>query len=61
MMTPGEMVNVDQNRYGESGGSGTVLTVQGIKPKDYYRGDVLRDIVDNLNKAIGDGLKIKLA
>jgi hypothetical protein len=61
MMTPGERVSVDQNKYGESSGSAKTITLQGLKPKEYYRGDVLRDFVDNLNQAIGDGLKIKLA
>lgn len=61
MMTPGERVSVDQNKYGESSGSNRTITLQGLKPKEYYRGDVLRDFVDNLNQAIGDGLKIKLA
>lgn len=60
MASPGEKVTVDQNKYGDNRGSNTV-TVQGIKAKDYYRGDVLRDLVENLNEAIGDGLKIKLA
>jgi len=59
MATPGERISVDQNKYGDTGGG--VVTVQGIKAKDYYRGDVLRDFVDNLNEAIGDGLKIKMA
>ena len=57
MGSPGETVRVDQNKYGESGGARTI-TLAGVKPKDYYRGDVLRDFVDNLNAAIGDGLKI---
>jgi TP901 family phage tail tape measure protein len=61
MATPGERVSVDQNKYGESSGSAKTITLQGLKPKEYYRGDVLRDFVDNLNQAIGDGLKIKLA
>lgn len=62
MMTPGEKVHVDQNKYGESSGSGgKIITVAGIKPKDYYTGDVLRDIMDNINTAIGDGYKIKVA
>lgn len=61
MMTPGEKVSVDQNKYGESGASGKVITVEGIKAKDYYKGDVLRDIIDNINAAISDGYKIKVA
>lgn len=60
MATPGERVSVDQNKYGDSG-SGKTVTVQGISPKDYYRGDVLRDIMANINQAIGDGYKIKVA
>ena len=60
MATPGERVHVEQNKYGDSG-SGKTITLQGLSPKQYYRGDVLRDLVDNLNTAIGDGLKIKLA
>jgi len=60
MATPGERVHVEQNKYGDSAGGRTV-TIAGIKPKDYYTGDVLRDFVDNLNQAIGDGLKIKMA
>ena len=61
MATPGERVSVDQNKYGESTSAGKTLTVEGIKAKDYYRGDVLRDIIDNINIAIGDGAKIKMA
>ncbi|HKR94652.1 MAG TPA: hypothetical protein VJW55_04800, partial [Candidatus Angelobacter sp.] len=62
MMTPGEKVTVDQNKYGESSGvSGKTVVVAGIKPKDYYTGDVLRDLMDNINSAIGDGYKIKVA
>lgn len=60
MGSPGETVRVDQNKYGESGAARTI-TLEGVRAKDYYRGDVLRDFVDNLNEAIGDGLKIKLA
>jgi hypothetical protein len=60
MASPGETVSVDQNKYGE-GGSGRTITLAGVNAKDYYRGDVLRDFVANLNEAIGDGLKIKLA
>ncbi len=59
MATPGEKVTVDQNKYGSGGGS-NILTIEGIKPKDYYRGDVLRDLIDNINIAIGDGYKLKV-
>lgn len=59
MATPGERVSIDQNQYGE--GANKTYTVQGLKPKDYYRGDVLRDILDNVNKAVSDGYKLKLA
>lgn len=38
----------------------TTIVVAGISPKDYYKGDVLRDLVENLNIAIADGLKIKM-
>lgn len=61
MATPGERVHVDENKYGQSSGGERTITVQGIKSKDFFKGDVLRDFVDNLNVAIGDGLKIKLA
>lgn len=61
MMTPGERLTVDQNKYGESSSAGKTITIAGIKPKDYYTGDVLRDIMDNINSAIGDGYKIKMA
>lgn len=61
MASPGEKITVDQNKYGESSGSSRTIMLQGLSPKDYYRGDVLRDFVDNLNEAIGDGLKIKMA
>jgi len=61
MATPGERVTIDQNKYGDTSQSARTLTIQGIKPKDYYTGDVLRDFVENLNQAIGDGLKIKMA
>ncbi len=61
MATPGERVSVDQNKYGDTSASGRTITVQGIKPKDYYTGDVLRDIIDNINMAIGDGYKLKVA
>lgn len=60
MATPGETVKVDQNRYGEESSTKT-LTVAGIKPREYYRGDVLRDLIANINEAIGDGMKIKVA
>lgn len=60
MGSPGETVRVDQNKYGESN-AGRTITLAGVNPKDYYRGDVLRDFVANLNEAIGDGLKIKMA
>lgn len=60
MATPGETVRVDQNRYGEES-TGRTFTVAGLKPKDYYRGDVLRDLIDNINQASKDGLKIKVA
>lgn len=61
MMTPGEKVSVDQNKYGESSGSGKVVTVAGIKPKEFYTGDMLRDLIDNINSAVGDGYKIRMA
>jgi hypothetical protein len=60
MATPGERVSVDQNKYGDSA-NGKTITVAGLKAKDYYRGDVLRDIIDNINEAIGDGYKLKVA
>lgn len=60
MATPGERVSIDQNKYGESGG-GQTMTVQGISAKEYYRGDVLRDIISNINQAVSDGYKIKVA
>jgi hypothetical protein len=60
MASPGETVTVDQNKYGQ-GGEGRTITLAGVSARDYYRGDVLRDFVANLNEAIGDGLKIKLA
>jgi TP901 family phage tail tape measure protein len=60
MATPGERVSVDQNKYGESAG-GQTMTVQGISAKEYYRGDVLRDIISNINQAVSDGYKIKVA
>lgn len=58
MMTPGEKVTVDQNKYGA--GSSSNVIIQGINAKDYYRGDVLRDLIDNINVAIGDGYKLKV-
>lgn len=62
MATPGEKITVDQNKYGEgSSAGGKVITVMGIKTKEYFSGDVLRDLIDNINSAIGDGYKIKVA
>lgn len=61
MMSPGEKVTVDQNKYGESSSSGgKVIMVSGIKSKDFFTGDVLRDLMENINTAIGDGYKIKV-
>jgi len=60
MASPGEKVTVDQNKYGSDSG-GRSITVQGMNAKDYYRGDVMRDLIENINEAIGDGYKIKMA
>lgn len=62
MASPGEKITVDQNKYGESSSSGgKTITVAGIKPKEFYTGDVLRDLMENINSAIGDGYKIRVA
>ena len=62
MMSPGEKVTVDQNKYGESSSSGgKVITISGIRSKDFFTGDTLRDLMENINTAIGDGYRIKVA
>lgn len=58
--SPGETVRVDQNKYGEGGG-GKTITVAGMNARDYYRGDVLRDLLANMQEAVNDGYKLKLA
>lgn len=61
-LAPGERVDVTPASHanGQQSVNQTII-VQGVNAKDYYRGDVLRDFVNNLNEAIGDGLKIKVA
>jgi hypothetical protein len=61
----GERVTVEPNRYGAAGAGGgggdRMLTIKGIKPKEYYRGDVLRDLLDNAADLVRNGYKLKLA
>jgi hypothetical protein len=37
-----------------------VLHVQGIRSRDYYRGDTLRAIMENMALAVNDGFKLKI-
>jgi hypothetical protein len=63
-LAAGERVKVEPNRYGESGSSGggdSTLFVHGISPKQYYTGDVLRSLVENMIQFQRDGGKIQLA
>ncbi len=57
--TPGEMVDV--RRPDSSGGSTTTVQLSGIRPNDFFRGDMLRELVNSLNAAHSDGYKLKFA
>jgi hypothetical protein len=56
--TPGEMVDV--RKPGATGASAEI-TVNGIGPRDFFTGDMLRAMVEGLNAAHGDGYKLKFA
>jgi hypothetical protein len=56
--SPGEMVDV--RKPGNVGKSGEV-TVRGIGSRDFFTGDMLREMVRGLNEAYADGYKLKFA
>ncbi len=58
MATPGEMVDV--RRPGMTG-QASEITVSGIRPRDFFTGDMLREMVSSLNAAHADGYKLKFA
>lgn len=59
MATPGEYVDI--RRPGQGGGGDRTITVRGIDPRQYYRGDVLRDLVENLREFQRDGGQLVVA
>src|SRR5262245_1467420 len=58
--TPGEMVSI---RRPDSGGSGMAseVTLRGLGPNEFFTGDMMRELVNSLNRAHADGYKLKVA
>lgn len=59
-LASGEQVEVTSASEAAGRVNERTITVEGIKPKDYYRGDVLRDILRNITEAVNDGYKFRL-
>lgn len=59
MMTPGERVHVEQNKYGESDSGGGVRTVNVSMP-EYTSRDAVRVLLRTVEELVGDGLRINL-
>lgn len=57
-VSPGEVIQVHQNKYGESiGGAGRTLSIQGVEPDKWFSG---RQIIEMINEAMRDGSKLEL-
>lgn len=51
-----------QRRRGSAGGRGArEVVVRGIGPKDFLNREMIENMIEGLNAAIGDGHKIKIA
>jgi hypothetical protein len=60
MAAPGERVDVTPAHAMRGGGS-TTHVLRGIRPKDFFTGQNLIDLIDNINKAGPDGYRIAYA
>lgn len=62
MLEPGERVDITPSHEVARGAGGNrEITVRGFRPREFYTFDHLRDFVEELNDALGNGLKIKMA